>query len=47
MNRNTPENWPDKKSLTNVSRMIALPAVGKKKKKKKAPYRHFSHIVHF
>lgn len=46
MNRNAPENWPDKKSLTNVSRMIALPVVGEKKKKS-LPYGDFSHIVHF
>lgn len=27
-NRNASENWPDEKSISNVSRMIALPALG-------------------
>lgn len=44
-NGNTPESWPDKKSVTSVSEMIALPAVGKKKKK--VTDRDFSHVLHF
>ena len=37
MNKNATENWHDKKSVTNISRKIALPTVGKKK----SPYRDF------
>lgn len=43
-NGNTPESWPDRKSVTSVSEMIALPAVGGKKK---VTDRDFSHVVHF